>query len=90
MGQRTHLSRLDIRIMSFLYPRDNWVFADVTATGLWPPGTFFEPFTSFLDGYENMPEGGRLWLLHAGEYVTGGLLEKRGVIQAPLGALLVE
>ncbi|MHC4234739.1 MAG: M12 family metallopeptidase [Planctomycetota bacterium] len=89
IGQRDHLSDWDKRVMSFLYPRWNWVFAAVGWSGT-ELGSLLWPFNTFAEGYAAMPAGGTLWLLWPGTYSTGGLLDKAGMIRAPLGGAILD
>lgn len=88
IGQRTRLSVWDAKIMSFLYPQPNWVFADLTYGGA-EDGSFPRPFNTFTEGYMAMPSHGRLYLLKPGSYATSGLLTKAGQIHAPLGGVVL-
>jgi hypothetical protein len=62
MGNRTHFTYWDSRMMSFIYPYSNWRFADVLYTGGTIAGTFEQPYKTFVDGYVATPAGGELWL----------------------------
>ncbi len=88
IGQRTHLSQWDERVMSFLYPETDWVFADVTYSG-GESGTFIRPFNTFTEGYAAMSIWGTLWLLQPGTYSTGGILDIAGTIRAPLRGVIL-
>ena len=103
IGQRTHLSAWDVRVMSFLYPQSNWRFVDnVCGTRGWvcpacfQDGGFGCPYavnaTETLQGAVNAtPEGGTLWILSAASYKIGGggTLTKPMTLRAPLGATLI-
>ena len=86
MGQRIAMTLWDGRVMSFLYPEDDWVFADGVTTGF---GTFESPFFAFLSAYLDVPDGGTVWLLEPGEYATGGFLDKPMTIRAGFQAVVL-
>lgn len=79
MGQRNAISPWDERIMSFLYPEPDWVFADGHTSG---SGTFLSPLPTFVLAYFIAPDNGTVWLLDPGEYATGGTLSKPVTIRA--------
>jgi hypothetical protein len=89
LGQRNHLSVLDGYLMSFLYPQTGWVFVDDTQ----PPiglGTFHHPYNAFSNAYDNVPVGGKIWILDSGTYHTiSGTLDKPLRIEAPLGGVIL-
>lgn len=104
IGQLTHLSAWDARVMSFLYPYGNWRFVDNVCghTGWYcgvgcagSDGSFLCPF--WVDANTNLehavywtPQGGTLWILSADSYKVGGdgTLTKPMTLAAPLGATL--
>ncbi len=94
IGQRTHLSRWDTLVMSFLYPEGNWRFVDrichcfIFATCL-ELGTFRCPFNDFASGEANTPAGGTLWILRGGNYSAIGVHSKAMTIGAPLGGVVL-
>jgi hypothetical protein len=87
IGQRTHLSWLDILTMSFLYPESNWRFADQSYYGT-QAGTFFMPARTIALGEDYVPEGGTLWI-QPGEYSATGTHAKQMTLQAPLGGVTI-
>lgn len=87
IGQRTHLSAWDGRVMSFLYPRANWRFQSDSRGFFLFPGDFLLPFASFATGYDNTPPGGTLWILDPSTHAVGPVLDKRMTIGAPLGGV---
>ena len=58
IGQRTHLSDLDVLGMQMVYPQSNWRFVDGTYTGFFEFGTFLLPWDTFQEGAANVPWGG--------------------------------
>lgn len=88
IGHRNHLSRYDMLLASFLYPPSNWVFVDILAPGP-GDGSFHDRYIGFTDGYDSTASGGTTWIVEGGTYASPTLLSKRGVVRAPLGALLI-
>ena len=99
IGQRTHISTWDGRIMSFLYPEDDWRFLDSQCGNrgvqCWVQfdcielGNFFCPYVAdFPDAVDQTPSGGTLWILADDTYSTGGTLSKPMTIRAAVGATL--
>ncbi len=88
IGQRTHLSFWDARVMSFLYPYDNWRFVDESGQGPFQYGTFFYPYIAFDAGVYYTPEGGVLWVQPGVYEEAVGVWSKPMLIRAPLGAVL--
>ncbi len=88
IGQRSHLSYWDCRVMSFLYPQSDWRFVDQTHAG-GENGSFLNPFRQFADGVNTLPAGGTVWVLEPGHYVAIGTYTKRMTIQAPQGGVVL-
>jgi len=86
IGQRTHLSVWDRRVMSFLYPNSDWRFVDLNFMGSPQSGTFFNPFTSFSAGEADVPNVGTVWI-QPGSYSAAGTHSKPMTLQAPLGGV---
>lgn len=98
IGQRDHLSRLDILTVSFLYPEPNWRFlepyryceSDCPAQ----MGSFRAPYRSFRTAMENTPSGGTLYI-QPGDWndwtdtSTVGTYSRPITIKAPLGGVLL-
>lgn len=92
IGQRAGASYWDGRIMSFLYPQADWVFAD-TSSSL-PLGTFVNPFAGFAMGYLATPTGGTLWLKSdfynsPREYAFTGRIERAMRIEPTTGSVVI-
>lgn len=86
IGQVTHLSFWDMRVMSFLYPEDNWRFVDHTNGGL-QTGSFFFPFETFNLGVVNVPARGMLWMLEPGNYSAVGAWTKAVTVDVAQGPI---
>ncbi|MFQ5590445.1 MAG: M12 family metallopeptidase [Phycisphaerae bacterium] len=94
IGQRSHLSFWDARVMSFLYPEDDWRFVDRQCAcfdlGLCTEdGSFACPYSQFTSGVDNTPLGGTLWILGPGRYTAPGTYTKAMTVRAPLGGVLL-
>jgi len=90
IGQRTHFSAWDQRIMSFLYPPSDWRFVDQTFCGSPESGTFLNPYKLFSAGETSVPDGGTVWLLRPGTYAATGSHAKPMTVQAPLGGVILQ
>lgn len=89
IGQRTHLSDLDILTMSFIYPEAKWRFVDGTSFTI-QLGTFLTPFHTFIAGYNSTPAMGHLWI-QPGSYSAVGIYDDRPMlISAPLGNVILK
>lgn len=85
IGTFNNLSFWDARVMSFLYPEDNWRFLDASAgTGL--IGTFFFPYKTASQAKSGTPVGGLLWI-QPGTYSAVGVWDKAMTLRAPLGGV---
>ncbi len=94
IGQRNHLSRWDILVMSFLYPESNYRFVDRICqcfifSTCFEVGSFGCPYNDFATGEANTPAGGTLWVLRGGNYSAVGVHSKRMTIGAPLGGVVL-
>ncbi len=93
IGQRVGASYWDGRIMHFLYPENDWNFADSTYGGI-PFGTFTSPWGSFAEGYVTTPTGGTLWLKtefygSPTEFAFRGRLDRAMRIDATAGSAVI-
>ena len=79
MGQRNAMTFWDGRVMSFLYPEDDWVFVDGSTFGL---GTYESPALNYVTGQSLVPDNGTVWILKPGSYSTGGRIDKPQTIRA--------
>lgn len=84
IGQRSHFSKLDALTMSFLYPESDWRFVDWTSPFDEEDGSFLRPNKTFLDGVDEVPSGGTLFV-QPGSYDGVADLTKPMTIRAPIG-----
>ena len=96
IGQRNHLSELDVLTMSFLYPENKWRFVNGSYS-LAPrkrvffspqPGTFFFPAFTINHGVSVVPAGGTL-IIQPGNYNETGSFSKAMSLRAPLGSVTI-
>jgi len=91
MGQRTHLSHWDCRIVSFLYPYSNWFFL---IPALADPffgqqfGTFAFPWAQIGDPLAFAPIGATVWI-DAGTYDVPSVLDRPITLAAPRGDVVL-
>ncbi len=83
IGQRTHLSRLDVLTIQFLYRRSHWSFVDSTHSGT-ETGSFINPHNTFGEGIDAAANNGRLFI-QPGNYSAAGVYSDPVVLDAPLG-----
>jgi len=90
IGQRDHLSEIDILTMEMMYPEDNWVFVDDDNTTMFQFGTYLLPFRYFTDGASMVPAGGTV-VVQPGTYTSStGTYTKAMTIWAPLGSVTIK
>ncbi|MFH1686124.1 MAG: M12 family metallopeptidase [bacterium] len=90
IGQRDSVSYLDSLSMMFAYPPEPWwKFVSRDADGLFPDGTFGNPYHTFTDGVAGTIPGGVLWILAPGAYSAQGLHKKPIILTAPLGGVVL-
>jgi hypothetical protein len=94
IGQRTHLSVWDARVMSFLYPEPDWRFLDRICQCWFGPvclelGSFVCPYELFVNAAAGTPEGGTLWVLRPGDYSAVGTYANAMTIDAPVGGVVL-
>jgi hypothetical protein len=70
MGQRTHLSAMDMRIMAFRYAPPNWKFLYPTI-GSSANGSFEQPYVTVAQAISSTPPNSVLWL-GTGAYPAAG------------------
>jgi uncharacterized protein (TIGR03437 family) len=87
IGQRDHISYLDGITISFLYPRGDFRFVDITNT-FTQNGSFLQPYQLLSTGINATPLRGTLWI-QPGVYRDVGLLNKRMTLRAPLGGVTI-
>lgn len=89
IGQRTHLSKYDQMVMSFLYQPANWRFVDPPRVVFFQDGSFIWPWALFATGVSGTPSGGTLWVT-PGTYPGIGTYTTPLTIQAPLGGVTLQ
>lgn len=90
IGQRAGASYWDGRVMSFLYPENDWIFADANFGGA-GFGTFLNPWPTFANGVVTTPDHGKLWLKADPytEYDFTGRLERPMRIESTAGSAVI-
>ncbi|MCO5203958.1 MAG: M12 family metallopeptidase [Anaerolineae bacterium] len=86
IGQRDHLSRLDILTVSQLYGQPDWRFVDITNSGYYD-GSFSYPYHTLGMGVMYAPAGGTL-LIQPGNYNETGTYSTAMTFNAPLGHVI--
>ena len=92
IGQRDHLSYWDGKVMSYMYPEDDWVFVSRTRGGVRGFGSFESPYVDSHEGVDATPSGGTL-LLDGGTHaysVPGDYLSEPMRIEASWKPILFE
>jgi hypothetical protein len=67
VGQRDHLSDLDLRLFSFLYPQPNWRFMELNYSPSDEDGTFHDPYVS-VDSMLDLAPSNILLFAHPATY----------------------
>lgn len=88
IGTTSSPSAMDRLVMSFLYPRSDWRFAN-PGTTQGGTGTFLAPFSPLALAMNDVPEGGTIWLLRPGDYPLQGTISKRMTLRSPLGGAVI-
>jgi len=91
IGQRTHLSRLDMLTMSFLYAQPHWRFVDGSSPGGIVNGSFFRPLPGFSPSIASsafIPAGAVVWI-QPGHYASVDVYTKAMTLQAPLSSVVL-
>jgi len=90
IGQRTHLSDLDVLTMQMMYPENNWVFVDDDNTSIFQLGTYLFPYRYFTSGAAAVPTNGTL-VVQPGTYTSSaGTYTKAMTIWAPRGGVTIK
>lgn len=87
IGQRVGASFWDGRVMSFLYPQNNWVFADDQVPGI-RFGSFLSPFL-LSEALAIVPNGGRVWI-KPGSYGFHGRIETPMTLEATYTTIRIQ
>jgi len=88
IGQRSHLSYWDQKVMSFLYPQSDWRFLHAATSAPINTGGFVTPYDSLPVAMALIPSGGHLIMLYPETFVEPGVYTKTMVMEAPLGAVI--
>lgn len=89
IGQRNHLSHWDCRMMSFIYPDNDWRFVSSTrANALIQVGLFTLPWDTFAEGVNGTPAGGTVWI-DGGTYSAVNI-DQPMTILAPKGTVWID
>lgn len=88
IGQRDHISYLDRTTISFLYPRGDFRFVDITNT-FTQNGSFLQPYQLLSTGINATPVRGTLWI-QPGTYRDVRLLTKPMTLRAALGGVTIQ
>jgi hypothetical protein len=71
IGNRSYMSLWDGKVMSFLYPEDDWYFVGTSGYML-GAGTYDDPWVWLHLAYSTWaPEGSTLWVMEPGDWVIG-------------------
>lgn len=90
LGNRDSVSYLDSLSMMFAYPPEPWwKFLSKDADGLFPDGSFDDPYSTFGDAEAGTTPGGVLWIIAPGVYHAQGLRKKPIILKAPLGGVVL-
>ena len=88
IGQRTHLSHWDCRMMSFVYPEANWRFVQPSrANIIIQVGTFGFPWDTFAE-ITATPSGGTVWI-DSGHYNAVNINQAITIL-APKGTVTID
>ena len=88
IGQRTHLSHWDCRMMSFIYPEDNWRFVSASRVGATETGLFTLPWDTVSEGVDGTPSDGVVWI-DGGTY-SAVTINKPLTLLAPKGTVWID
>ena len=90
MGQRDHLSEIDIQLMSFLYPPDNWRFAENDAVIFPGTGSFHYPYKSLPLALIQAPIDTVLWIVPDTYENSAAVYDKPMLWKATHGVVVAE
>jgi len=89
IGQRTHLSHWDCRMMSFIYPQANWRFLQPSRANFFiQVGVFNLPWDTLSESVNGTPDGGTLWI-DSGTY-TRRTINQPITLLAPKGLVRID
>ncbi len=87
IGQRDHLSSLDIITISMMYPQGGTIFVNKYHGGI-EAGTLIWPYRSFNTAYSVVPYYGNI-VIFPGSYNETGVYSKAITLKAPFGAVVL-
>jgi len=90
IGQLNHLSHWDCRMMSFIYPQNNWGFllpSRASSNSIFQIGIFSFPWKFIDDALAGTPAGGTLWI-DGGTYIPP-TINQAITILAPKGTVIL-
>lgn len=87
IGQRDHLSSLDIITIWLMYPQGSTVFVNKYHGGI-AVGTLLYPYRSFNAAYSAVPNYGNVVIM-PGSYNETGVYSKAVTLRAPFGAVIL-
>jgi len=90
LGNRDSVSHLDTLTMMFAYPPEPWWrFCSKDATGMFPDGSFPDPYATFNEAEAGTPPGGVLWIIAPGAYQAVGVHKKPMLLKSGLNAVIL-
>lgn len=90
MGQRSHLSDIDIQLMSFLYPPADWKFVENDAPSLPGSGSFHRPYKTLPFASFLAPEDTILWIVPDTYQGSASVYDKPMLWKATHGVVVAE
>ena len=89
IGQRTHLSEWDVKVMSYLYPPSDLRFQDDDHTGT-TTGTFLLPYNgSLVNPIDGTSSGGTLVIESSGNNAAL-TIDTAVTLRAPAGGVVID
>lgn len=89
VGQRDHLSEIDQRLISFLYPQPNWRFMELNYSPSDEDGTFHDPYVS-VDSMLDLAPSNILLFAHPATYPRpSSVMSKPMTITTTRGSALI-
>ncbi|MCB9851604.1 MAG: hypothetical protein H6819_00805 [Phycisphaerales bacterium] len=89
MGQRNHLSDIDMQLMQFLYPPANWRFMEKIDGGLFNTGSFHRPFPSMPIAQLFAPDDSVVWIVPDTFENADGVYDKPMLYKATHGTVVL-
>ena len=84
------MSFWDARVMSFLYPQNDWRLVSASRSKLFQDGSFILPYDEFEEGLDHTPAHGTLWLDSGTDSTPHGILTEPMLIEASCESILIE